>query len=97
MCVDRPERGQWCLILVKGHQFRPYRFLCCKMCHTENARLPQISSNKRTTSRPILCLTVASYGIHFEEGHEFDSSVPLGGDPETKKKMRSEILLNNLF
>ncbi len=90
VCVDRPERGRWCLILVKG----PYRFFCCKMCEAENARLLHIdmSSNGRTTSRPVLCLVVASYGIHFEEGHEFDSSVALGGDPETEKKIRSGIL-----
>ncbi len=39
-----------------------------------------------------LCLVVASYGIHFEVGHEFYSSVALGGDPETEKKIRDEIL-----
>ncbi len=43
-------------------------------------------SNERTTSRAVLCLAVASYGVHFEEGHEFDSSVALGGNPETEKK-----------
>ncbi len=62
------------------------------MCYAENARLLQISSNERTTSRPVLCLVVASYEIHFEEGHEFYSSVALGGDPETEKKIRDQIL-----
>ncbi len=94
--VDVPNRKRWCLISLKRHKSHNYRFRCCKMCCTEDVRLLQIdmSSNERTTSRAVLCLAVAACGIHFEEGHEFDSSVALGGDPETEKKRRSEILKN---